>query len=400
MSENNSSNADFSDLRSLYERKENTSKLGDKDGGVKFLKIRSLKKNHLRNLLSDSGQNLNGDEGIWELRKQAYGTSVSVDQIDALIRNEFEGGRIANRDQLKEGVKNLPSLGSSVHRDDINSTVKSVVRDKSLDSIEKLEEKIETETLPRVKSYIMWSWYNQNTNDLLEEVVYEHQKVLPTLRKVHGIDFFLKTKNKDVPLDLKLSYIPQSYFDKVREEEEKETEERVVKEFFKQKSETIGGRGLVELANHIRDNPRLFNSGGKELLEGLLEDRGEIIENLLENPEPLCNWLYHDQFPRLFNNNNRFFIILADKNSFEKPWEIKANVDEIGDIVQSHLDEFGEDGLITVNYEYDKSEQHRGKYKSKCGIVLIPKSRVESHESDDPIDSNNNQMSWDEYSSN
>ena len=59
----------------------------------------------------------------------------------------------------------------------------------------------------------MWSYYNQTANDIIELFFLQHPAVLPTLRKIHDIDFFIKIDGKIIPFDLKFTHISDSYFD-------------------------------------------------------------------------------------------------------------------------------------------------------------------------------------------
>lgn len=51
------------------------------------------------------------------------------------------------------------------------------------------------------------------TNDIIELFFLQHPSVLPTLRKIHDIDFFIKLNGRIVPFDLKFTHISDSYFD-------------------------------------------------------------------------------------------------------------------------------------------------------------------------------------------
>ena len=67
--------------------------------------------------------------------------------------------------------------------------------------------------LPRIRQYSLWSYYNQTSNDIIELFFLKHPAVIPTLRKIHDIDFFLKIDERIIPFDLKFTHISDSYFD-------------------------------------------------------------------------------------------------------------------------------------------------------------------------------------------
>lgn len=76
-----------------------------------------------------------------------------------------------------------------------------------------LTSELDNVMLPRIRQYSLWSYYNQTSNDIIELFFLRHPAVIPTLRKIHDIDFFLKIDDQIVPFDLKFTHISDSYFD-------------------------------------------------------------------------------------------------------------------------------------------------------------------------------------------
>ncbi|MBN2096967.1 MAG: hypothetical protein JW714_00655 [Candidatus Omnitrophica bacterium] len=58
-----------------------------------------------------------------------------------------------------------------------------------------------------VTSYVICTWYNHWTTVLIEEHISRHPKVIPTLKKIKGIDIFVDNQ----PFDLKTTYLPRGY---------------------------------------------------------------------------------------------------------------------------------------------------------------------------------------------
>jgi len=58
-----------------------------------------------------------------------------------------------------------------------------------------------------VTNYVVCSWFNHWTTVLIEEHISSHQRVIPTLKNVKGVDIFFDGQ----PFDLKVTYLPRDY---------------------------------------------------------------------------------------------------------------------------------------------------------------------------------------------
>lgn len=87
------------------------------------------------------------------------------------------------------------------------------MRNKSLKTIDRLFDELDNFLLPRIRQYSLWSYFNQTSNDIIELFFLKNPAVIPTLRKIHDIDFFIKIDNKILPFDLKFTHISDKYFD-------------------------------------------------------------------------------------------------------------------------------------------------------------------------------------------
>ena len=79
-----------------------------------------------------------------------------------------------------------------IRNDDLNETAKELVRDKSIQSKADLEKKVDEVFDTTIRGYILWQYYNQVTNDLIEHIFNDHENVIPTLRKIKYVDFLIK----------------------------------------------------------------------------------------------------------------------------------------------------------------------------------------------------------------
>ncbi len=66
---------------------------------------------------------------------------------------------------------------------------------------------IENRLHKHISNYVTCTWYNYWTTLLIEDHISEHNRVIPTLKNVKGIDLFFDGQ----PFDLKISYIPKNY---------------------------------------------------------------------------------------------------------------------------------------------------------------------------------------------
>jgi hypothetical protein len=256
------------------------------------------------------------------MREIAFNKS-NIPELNKFILDNL-GNQMSEEDrqEIIKGVKEVEEHAPSVFLDTFDSVLKGVVRDKSIKSLEALNNKITSKLIPTLKAYVTWSWFNQNTNDLIEEIFKINQKIIPTLRRVHGVDFFVKINGKEMPVDLKLTFLPKGFFSS-----------------YSKKGKTTD----------------------------------EIIEMVKSNPKTLADWLYENQNPRLFNNNMRLFIVLIDKEKLEDSWKLKADYELIKTKVNSFLESLHEKEIIEVEYKYDKEDRVAGKYNTKCLLLIIEK---------------------------
>lgn len=312
---------DFNELRRIYEQESNLDKISWDEEGLLFLKIRSLTKRKLKDLCVEKKLiNENDKFNEWKLREIAFNGSNNQELTDFILRNKEDLLGESEVNNLVEEVKKVKEHAPSVFLDDFNSVLKRVVRDKGIKELSQLKEKIESKLIPTLRAYVQWSWFNQNTNDIIEDIFNDHGKIIPTLRRVGGVDFFLKLNSKEIPADLKLTFLPKEFIQKYRKE-------------------------------------------GKET--------NEVVELVKQNPKILGDWLYENQNPRLFNNNIRFFIVLINKSNLEESWKLKSEYQTIKDKVNSFLDSISEESLIDVEYTYSKEDRVSGEYKTKCFILII-----------------------------
>jgi len=320
------SNDKFSELRRIYGQSSNLEQISNKSEDVLFLKIRSLKKKNLQELCLKKLIIKENDEkklNEWELREIVF-KNFNHKEINDFIKKNFESEFSEEEIEIiSKELENVEEHAPTVFLDSFDSVLKRTVRNKKIMHLLELRKNIKENLITRLGSYVEWSWFNQKSNDLIEEIFNEHTKILPTIRKVRGVDFFINLKEQSIPVDLKLTFLPKEF-------------------------------SSIYIKNKKMDHK-------------------QILEMVKKNPKILADWLYENQNPRLFNNNKRLFIILVDHDNIGDSWKLKADYKLIKSRVNSFLDSLNEKDGINVGYDYTKDERVRGKYKTDCFLLIIEK---------------------------
>ena len=111
--------------------------------------------------------------------------------------------RKLNEELLISIVEDMDVVNCGIRNDQVDDIIKPFVRNKDFRNLDEMTQKLDDELLPRIRNYVYWSYFNQLSNDLIENSFYSHPSIIPTLRKIHDIDFFIKVDGKIIPFDLK-----------------------------------------------------------------------------------------------------------------------------------------------------------------------------------------------------
>lgn len=353
---------------------------------TRFLLIRSLDKNNLKDIIkSYSTENTEGN--VQALTEKAYNSSVTIDQlVDYIIEKRAE--LIQQREQeleyLPEILSDFPVVNCGVRNDKVDDIVKTFVRNKSLKTMTSLLEELDHSVLPRIRQYSLWSYYNQTSNDIIELFFLKHDSVIPTLRKIHDIDFFIKIGNDIIPFDLKFTHISDSYFDLASQGIFKDKNARHPDDFYiniaPEKSEIKVIKAYYSRFKKTHREfvlPNLSGLGKNDFCDLLIQTGDPDAQNFVSKMQrqhsafvpstsdqlyPLEWWNYKYQGERLFCNNNRLFVFLAYTNKFVDGRELKGKTAEIGRKINALLDNLTMDDIHTVKYHYDKEASLVGDY--------------------------------------
>lgn len=284
-------------------------------------------------------------------------------------------------------------VNCGIRNDEVNAIIKPFVRNKDFKDIEEMTNKLDDELLPRIRNYVYWSFFNQLSTDLIENSFYSHPSIIPTLRKIHDIDFFMKIDGKIIPFDLKITHISDEFFNLYSEGLEKANkegnedspdsfiikndinEEKNIKKIYKEfKKEfdlpNYGDLTKFELVDNLK---KKNNKSINDKLNEIYDFRYNMIKEISSDTTPLEWWNYKYQGERLFSNNNRFFVFLAHERDFRDGKDLKKNIKSISDSLTDKLDHLSLEDIHKINYVYEKDNKSSSNYTVNCISILVTK---------------------------
>ena len=383
---------DFTTLYNEYEHTNNVCQFcadyRQNNVAIRFLLIRSLDKTNLKDIITiHSTENTDGN--VRALTEKAYNSSVTIDQlVDYIVGKcpELIQQREQELEGLSEVLSDFPVVNCGVRNDKVDDIVKAFVRNKSLKTMDAIFDELDNSMLPRIRQYSLWSYYNQTSNDIIELFFLKHTSVIPTLRKIHDIDFFIKIGDEIVPFDLKFTHISDSYFDLASQgiirDESTETHDdfyvddasesseiKVIKAYYRAFKRTHRELALPNLSGLEKNDfcDLLIQTGDTDAQNFVVEvqrNHSAFVPATSEQLYSLEWWNYKYQGERLFCNNNRLFVFLAYTNKFVDGRELKGKTAEIGQKINTLLDNLTMADIHTVKYHYDKEASLVGDYSA------------------------------------
>lgn len=380
----------FKELHKNFEKKEtDLFKLQNEKGFSKYILIRSLSNDHLKDLIKKyTGKDLKKGkaEDLYEI---LYNSTVTNDLVIKYINNEYPKVRKFRKEQeeyLPSIINEFGNLKCGIRNDNLNDTAKALVRDKTIKTKADLEIKVDEVFDSTIRGYILWQYYNQVTNDLIEHIFNDHENVIPTLRKIKYVDFLVKIDGKIIPFDLKITHISDDYFDLHKKGlthtnegndsfvvGDNKSEIEIIKEKYKsvKKNLELPNYGSLSKSELIDILIQKGNEDTKQFAKEVLESRNSMISEIENNIIPVNWWNYKFQGERLFKNNNRFFVFLAYKDSFEDARPLKGKLDVISERVNKKLSSIKTDDLNHLKYYYTKDKGLEGTYEIYSISVLV-----------------------------
>ncbi|MDR0912403.1 MAG: hypothetical protein LBM96_07385 [Methanobrevibacter sp.] len=319
--------SEFEKLKKFYNNNE-FDKILNNDFGIYFLKLRSLSRTPILRELADglniSHQNIRGKGD--ELFKFIFSKNIDEKYLDKFILKKYDNernNRIGDENELYSQLYKLKTFGwggfhqNSVERNIVNNYVKKIK------NYDQLCLSIENDINPRLKEYVLASWYNNWTSILIEDMFNQHEDIIPAVGQIKKIDFFWN----NFPFDLKVTYFPDGFIQQKRKEKGLKKEVTILKKFARDNDiyydrNDKDSEIFSELFNKISEDP---SQSAKNFIKEFKNTRTEIINESLKNPKELIIWLYENQGTRRFDASNRLFIILIDKENMDDSWKLKRN---------------------------------------------------------------------------
>lgn len=313
----------FEELHSEFENKSsNLYLLQQKAGFSKYILIRSLDTNSLKKIIKDKTGEETSFSKYEELYKELFDSDITIDELVNYINRyypEVRATRLEEETNLSEIIQDFGTVKCGIRNDNMNDVAKALVRDKSIATKEMLDNKIDELLNGTIKGYIYWQYYNQVTNDLIEHIFNDNDKVIPTLRKIHDVDFFIKIGNEIVPFDLKITHISNDYFGLYSKGIKKQEECNQDYNFEENDDFGIKTNGLNEteiIKNLFSDIKQRFElpslTKKSELVQKLVEITGVDYtqENLTEIKKIYSEKREETKFPtfKQLNNDNEEII--------------------------------------------------------------------------------------------
>lgn len=378
----------FKELHRLFSKKEtDLGKLQKEENFSRYILIRTLGKEHICEILNNH-EILPQSNDYNELYEQLFYTEINNQEIILYIKNKYPEIRQQRNEEeahLPEIIKNFGVVSCGIRNDNLNEESKRLVRDKSIASIEELNSAIEVLLQNKVKGYLLWEYYNQATNDLIEHLFNDNENVIPTLRKITYVDFLMEINGKIVPFDLKITHISDDYFNCLSSGLTPDggedsyaigsdlNELKQIKDYYSsvKKAFDLPNYGSLKKSEIIEVLKSKHINTIDEKLNEFYSKRLDMINSLEQNKKSIEWWNYKFQGERLFKNNNRFYIFLVYDNSFNDARPLKGKIDLITDKVNTELSKLKNGEYNIIKYYYDKDPSARGEYEIVSTSVLI-----------------------------
>lgn len=220
-----------------------------------------------------------------------------------------------------------------------------------------LVSKFATEIGAAVQGYVLNSWYNHWSSILIEHIFKAHPEVLPTVGQIKHLDFFIR----NIPFDLKVTYLPAEYIKAKRRELGLPVELTYLKDKAKDLEIYFDKKGkpsdiYYEIFEKMKDKN---TEESNQVIDTLKTQTMNILQDAQEDPQHLARWLYENQGEMRFGSENRLFLVLVDTNDFSGSWKLKRNLDLLQPVINSYLDNFAAKNLsdLKISFKYKGKPQ-------------------------------------------
>lgn len=267
---------------------------------VNFVKLKSLKKEYLKNFCQSFS--IQSSENITEMIKNiliAFDNNlISTQQINTYIkdlysqiRNEEISETGASHELIVEELNRVDSHIWGMVQGAVDSHIQANYVRKYF-RFDDLINAIRRSLYTAIESYTLCTWYNHWSTVFLEDLISLNNNIVPIIKKVKGVDVIWNEQ----PVDIKVTNLPKEWFD-----DEK------------------------------------------------------TIDDAINNPVSVCEYMYRLQGAQRFGAENRLFIIIYNRENPSESWKIKRDYSLIK---RSVNDFFGQNLVLDpVNFSFN-STQH------------------------------------------
>jgi len=334
--------------------------------GRRFLKIRSLSRTeHLERLFRVAGV-AQPDVGSRQLFEAAFNGDINTATIESCVREiyrEEREQRLGNEAELLNQLYRVQEFNwGGLHQ---NSLEKTIVDNyvKKITDYEALCRCVENELLTSLRGYVLCSWYNHWTSIIIEDIFKDHANVLPAVGLVKKIDFFVR----DVPFDLKVTYLPEGYLKEKRHAANLRPELTLLKRASRTNGLPIStdladAALLQDLWAKVSDHPSVEC---KQLIAELVNFRDALVTTIEQDPTELIRWLYENQGDRRFDASNRLFLVLVDQRNYFDSWKLKRAKPLMEQRIRAYLDNCGNNPGRRIEFDWE------GEQYSTVSDVLV-----------------------------
>lgn len=357
----------FDQAAALY-AKDDLSRLAADRDGLRFLLGKTLiRKEYAADLARVSGVDTE-KLGIRAWERELFQSETSASELKSLIDTKYtleRATRLAKQDSLVAELYKMRSFDwGGLHQ---NSLEKTIVDNyvKKIADFDNLNEEIDSKLTQSLRGYVQCSWYNHWTSIIIEDLFKDHDLVTPALGLIKKIDFFIK----EIPFDLKVTYIPEGFIKELRREAGHRPETTVLKQVARKFSlsydRTLSSARLLEvLWETCADAP---HPEAKDTVTSLEDFRKEVAADVRENPARLIRWLYENQGVRRFDASNRLFLVLTKKSNFFESWKLKRAAPSLKVHIDSYLDSFDtSESIHSLDFDWEGST-----YEATAGLILV-----------------------------
>lgn len=365
-----STDASWETLDSLFTNSHgNFDKILGYSNGIKYLKLRTISKGDRIKQFARNQQ----IQGYSQLRVndllEKIFTDATENDIEDFIKETFVQERdigIGQEDELYEQLSKVITVDWGGVRN--NRLERSLVDNyvKRIKNYDKIKEKLSSEVNETVEGWILSNWYSFWSNKIIENLIKDHSRVLPGIGDIKHIDFFWD----NIPFDLKTTKFARGFIDFKRQEMGIGKEVQALKRFARDNNIDFDNNNGDE---QIKTDLILkFSESNEEqhknfVKEQIYDIRKNLLDAAIANPEEYAIWNYENQGEDRFGDENRFFLILVDKNTTEESWKLKRERGFITQKINEFLDR-GAEAHLMKNLSFTFGRRN---FVANCCILFI-----------------------------